>query len=226
MVAAAGCDDSEPEIAREPTVSSLRPTTTATHMPTTLTSDADTLTPAATPGPTFPRQSSRTYGEADTDSDSHAVPDCYTDTNARRPLLRPRPHRQPTATPTADCQHPMHHTAAYGHALPPRQHPCRRHRPTPTATVEELVAELLPWAGKLITSNQSRALEAIVTIWELDPGLGAAVAQYPWLGDDVDYSEASTLALLAAIAGLDLELAWQVSAWVAGRRRESRSRRA
>lgn len=87
---------------------------------------------------------------------------------------------------------------------------------TPNATVEELVAELLPWAGKSITSDQIIARDAIVTIWELDPGLGAAVSQCPWLGDDVDYSEASTLALLAAIAGSDLELAWQVLAWVAG----------
>ena len=76
--------------------------------------------------------------------------------------------------------------------------------------------ELLPWAGRLTSSDQSRALDAIVTIWELDPGLGTAATQYPWLRDEVDYSEASVLALLAAIAGSDLELAWQVSAWVAG----------
>ena len=65
--------------------------------------------------------------------------------------------------------------------------------------MEELVADLLPWAGRLTTSDQSRALRAIVTIWELDPRFGQAVVQFPWLADDVTYAEASALGSLAAI---------------------------
>ena len=76
-----------------------------------------------------------------------------------------------------------------------------------------MVAELLPWAGKLATSEHSRALREIVTIWELDPGVGAAIVQYHWLANDVGYLEASTLGLLAAIAKSDLEFVRSVTAF-------------
>ena len=83
MIAAAGCDDSEPEIAREPTAPSLEPTATATPAPTNTPTLAPTHPPTATLIP------------ADTPTGTFESTATPTPTNAPTP----GPTNTPTPTP-------------------------------------------------------------------------------------------------------------------------------
>ena len=80
-----------------------------------------------------------------------------------------------------------------------------------------MVAQLLPWADGDLTHLETGALQALISLWELAPDLGAAVAQYPWVADGVDRDEEySSLFSLAAVAGSDVELGRRAAPLVAG----------
>ena len=114
MVAAAGCDDSEPEIAREPTVTSQGPTTTATRTPPTLTPTyVPTVTPPRAPTSESPSSSAATQDLVPTATHVPTARPTQTATPASQPTQTPS--SSPTATPAPTARDGNRYKAVTAH---------------------------------------------------------------------------------------------------------------
>ena len=215
MVAAAGCDTTEPETTGGSTVPSPRSTTTATQMPTTPTltpTNTPVVTPCHTPTSEPTPSPAATQTSVPTATHVPTVRPTQTATATPQPTSTPSP--SPTATPT-----PTAREVAAAHlveAIPWFENPPG----AAYADIAEVLIDLwlrdtdlgnavagLPWVADRVSEEEAGVLHSLRYIADADQGLAKQVVSYPWFGDDVTDVELKAVGSLGSIASQDLDLA-------------------
>ena len=218
MVAAVACEDPEPEFAREPTASSLEPTTAATHAPTT-----PTLTPTNTP--TVMPFRSPTSEPTSTPSPTPTPTPTPQPTSTPSPAPTATPTPTPTNTPVPSLVELATASGWYRDGLDHAD--IYRAEPRALRALEEIdsnnpeLAKVMSrWAwifDEDMNPYEVSILEYIADLDEKVPEFVPRIVELPWISDGIDRWESSAVSDLYGTAiryDLDFAVELATAPWV------------